>query len=407
MGVFTYKARDWNGLLVSGEIEGDNMDAIKETLADQGLIPITVTSGAKKVGSEFSFDTLFQRVSSEELMLFNRQFQTLFKAGMDMESLLSTLANQTQNKFFKDTLTRIRTDVAAGSALSRAFMQHPKVFDELYCNMLATGEEAGILDEVFSQLSSLMEKELSLKASVKAATLYPKIVVCALFLASFVMMTFVIPKFSTFYGSFGAELPLPTRILMGASAIFSKYWYMVIAAMVAFGIAFKKWHSTTKGKIVIDQLKWKLPVFGPLGKKVANARFANILGALYRAGLPVTRALEITAKTVDHEIFKRDIMTVKLEVEKGRGIAEAMRGMDNFNGLIVEATAIGERSGSLDEMYKSIGSHYDAEVQHTLKNLTTLIEPIMLGVVFGMIALFALAIFLPMFNIGSAVFKKN
>lgn len=406
MSVYSYKARDLNGLLISGQMDSDNPDSVKESLADQGLIPIAVNEGGKKFGSDFSLASIsnfFNRVKADELMLFTRQFHTLFKAGMDMETLLSTLATQTKNKFFADTILRIKTDVAAGSSLARAFAQHPKVFDELYSNMLATGEEAGILDEVLGQLSTLMDKDIAIKTSVKSAMLYPKIVVGALVIATWVLMTFVIPKFKSFFGHFGAELPLPTKIVMGASDLVTTYWYMAIGGVGTFLFLFKKWKNTSKGRLIFDQFKWKLPVFGALSQKIANARFANILGALYRAGLPLTRGLEITAGTMGHEGFSRDVLTVKAEVEKGRGIAEAMRDVGTFSSLIVEATAVGEKSGALDEMYKSVGGHYDMEVQHTLKNLTTMLEPILLVIVFSMIACFALAVFMPMWNMSSAV----
>lgn len=407
MEVYTYKARDLNGLLVNGELEAETANAIREMLGEQGLIPISVTAGKKTLGGGFNLKNLFNSVKGEELMLFTRQFHTLFKAGMDMETMLGTLSSQMTNEYFSKAIKRIQNDVAAGSSLARAFAQHPKIFNDLYTNMLATGEEAGILDEVLSQLSGLMEKEITLKSAVKSATLYPKIVMGALVVATIVVMTVILPKFQGFYASFGAKLPLPTRILMGTSDFFLGYWYIIALIVGGTKFAYSRWVSTQRGRYLMDIFIWKLPVFGSLGQKVANARFANILGALYKAGLPVTRALEITAKTMGHAAFEKDIMGVKLEVEKGRGIAEAMRDVKYFNSLIVEATAIGEKSGALDDMYKAIGTHYDMEVSHTLKNLTTMIEPILLGFVFGLISIFALAIFMPMLNVNRAVMHKD
>lgn len=402
MTVFTYKARDLNGLLIMGKMEGESIEPIRESLSEQGLIPISISKGSGKFNQDFSLDFL-KSVNDQELMLFTRQFHTLFKAGMDMETLLTTLAGQTPNKFFKESIERIKTDIAAGSSLSRAFAQHPKVFNELYVNMLASGEEAGILDEVLGQISSVLEKDIILKSAVKSATLYPKIVVGILTIACTVMMTFVVPKFSDFFRHFNAELPLPTKILIGSSEFISNYWYICLGLIIAGIVALKKWYSTSKGRIILDRFSWNLPIFGSLGQKVANARFANILGALYKAGLPITRGLEITANTIGNEVFKRDVLLVKAEVEKGRSISESMRSSKYFSSLLVESTSIGEKSGALDEMYVSVGSHYDMEVQHTLKNLTTLLEPVLLFLVFGMVTVFALAIFLPMWNLSSAV----
>lgn len=402
METFSYRARDLNGLLVIGQMEAEASEPVKTTLGDQGLIPIEVAEGKGRFSRGLSLD-IFNQVAGEELMLFTRQFATLFKAGMDVQTLLNTLGNQTKNKYFADAIRKIKLDVASGTSLSRAFASHPKIFGELYTNMVAAGEEAGILDEVLKQIGTLLEKEITLKASVKSATLYPKIVVFVLLAASVVLMTFVIPKFSAFYGHYGAELPLPTRMMLGISAFVRGYWYIVAGSTAALVIAFKKWSATLRGGLIVDKIKWRLPVFGELGQKVANARFSNILGALYKAGLPITEGLEITSKTIGNAAFSQEIMQVRGEVKKGKSIAGAMREMHYFSPLLVEATAIGEKSGALDDMYFSVGSHYDTEVSHTLKNLTTLLEPMLLFGVFGMVTLFALAIFLPMWNLSKVV----
>ncbi|MDO8518979.1 MAG: type II secretion system F family protein [Deltaproteobacteria bacterium] len=402
MTAYAYKARDMNGLLVMGVMEGEGAEPVRLQLADKGLIPIHVAPGKGNFSAGAALN-LFNRVAGEELMLFTRQFATLFKAGMDMQQLLHTLGKQTKNKYFSEAILKIKTDVAGGASLSRAFSQHPKIFGDLYTNMLAAGEEAGILDEVLGQIGTLLDKEITLKASVKSAMLYPKIVIFVLICASAVLMTFVVPKFSSFYGHYGADLPLPTKIMVGTSDFVRSYWYMVAGAVAAAVFGFKKWSRTLKGKWVVDRLKWKIPVFGALGQKVANARFANILGALYKAGISITEGLEITSKTIGNEAFGKEIMQVKGEVKKGNSIAAAMREGKYFSPLLVEATAIGEKSGALDQMYFSIGGHYDAEVAHTLKNLTTLLEPMLLFGVFGMVTMFALAIFLPMWNLSKVV----
>ncbi len=406
MAVFSYRARDLNGLLIMGQMESDAMDSVRDNLSEQGLIPVSVTKGAGKFKAELNFDFM-QGVKNDELMLFTRQFHTLFKAGMDMDTLLNTLAGQTNNKFFQEAILRIRTDVSTGSSLSRAFAQHPKIFSDLYINMLATGEEAGILDSVLGQLATILEKEMTLKSSVSSALLYPKIVMFVLVLATLVIMYKVMPQFVTFYGNFKAELPLSTRFFIATSNFMRDYWYIFFGSIGASYYAFIRWSSTSRGKVLWDQIKFKFPVFGSLGIKVANARFCNIVGALYQAGLPITRGLEITALTIGNAAFGHEVLLVKADVEKGRGIAESMRGRLYFSPLIVESTAIGEKSGAIDELYRSVGSHYDTEVAHTLKNMATLLEPMILFVVFGMVTVFALAIFMPMISMSSAVTGKH
>ncbi len=402
MSVYSYRARDINGLLITGNVEGEAIEPVKIQLSEQGLIPILVTKASALIPTNFSFD-IFKKVKDDELMLFTRQFYILFKAGMDMESLLSTLANQTKNKYFADQILRIKTDVAAGSSLSRAFAKHPKTFSKLYSSMLTAGEEAGILDEVLGQLASLLEKEITLKTSVKSSTLYPKIVIGVLLMAGIVLMTFVVPKFASFYAHYKSELPLPTRIMIGFSDFVKHYTLMIMGGIGFMIFLFKRWAATAKGKLTVDRLSWKIPVFGPLGQKVANARFAHILGALYKAGLPITRALTITADTIDNEAFIRNIHLVQADVERGKGIAEAMRQTEYISPILIEATAIAEKSGALDDMYASVASHFDMEINHTLKNLTTLLEPILLGLIFGMVTVFALAVFLPIWNMSKAV----
>lgn len=407
MPLFNFKARDSNGLLVTGEREAESSQDIVNQLEDQGLIPISVASGKKSFGSDFSLSSLkdvklFEGVKAEELILFTRQFYTLFKAGMDIESILETLGKQVKNEYFADVLGRIKNDVAAGSNLSRAFAQHPKVFSDLYCSILASGEEAGILEQSMEQLSTLLEKSHKLTQAIKAATLYPKIVVVVLIGGIVAVMLKVIPSLKSFFDSFDAELPFATRLLMGISDFFVSYWHVMFVVSAILVVAYKKWSVTPKGRAVIDKIAWKLPVFGELGKKVGNARFTNTLAALYKSGIPITRALEITASVVDHYHFGQAILSVRSDVEKGRSISDSMRNQELFNPIVVEATAIGERSGAMDDMYFSIAKHYDDEVDVMVKNLSTLLEPVLLGVVFGMVALLMFAIFMPLMGISKA-----
>lgn len=407
MPLFVYRARDPNGLLVTGELEssppsGGTPAAVKLLLSNQGLIPISVENakGQLQFGEKFAFG---KKVSPQDLVMMTRQFYTLFKAGMSMESLLGTLSKQTKNKFLSETLQQVRTAVQGGSTLGKAFAKHPKVFSELYVSMMSAGEEAGILEVVLAQLSSLLEKEEQLKSNVKSATLYPKIVLFVLLMASIVILTFVMPKFASFYGHYKAELPLPTRLLMVTSDLMRRDAWII--ALVSFGLwrLFKRYYRTAKGHLRVDRLRWKIPVFGSLGQKVANARFSHVVAALYKSGMSITRALTITEGIMDNEAFRRDIRGVVADVERGQSISDAMRRTQYFAPIVIEATAIGEKTGSLDTMLEGLGAHYDEEVAHTLKNLTTLLEPFLLFFIFGMVAVFALAIFLPIWNMSKVV----
>ncbi|MBF0106264.1 MAG: type II secretion system F family protein [Deltaproteobacteria bacterium] len=404
MAKFSYKARRMNGTMVQGFMEGDNPIAVKTKLSEEGLIPISVASASSGIGLSLAALTR-KKVKPEEIVLFTKQFATLFKAGMGMENILSTLSKQSSNPTLKETLETIKNDIQQGASLARAFCKHPSIFDDLYINMLSSGEEAGILDEVLNQLSDVLEKDFSMKKGVKSAMLYPKIVVGVLVCASAVLMIMVIPKFKDIFSQLGAELPLPTQIMIWISDFMQDYFFMIIGAAIFLRFLFNRYYATPKGKFKVDTLSFKVPVFGPLGLKVANARFSNILACLYKSGLPVTKALAITGQTIGNEAFMRDVRILQSDVEKGNSIAESMRNLTYFNPVLVEATSIGEKTGALDGMLSSIGEHYDMEINHTIKNLTTMLEPMLLCCIFGMVAVFALAIFLPIWGMSDAMLK--
>ncbi|OGQ05228.1 MAG: hypothetical protein A2W61_01860 [Deltaproteobacteria bacterium RIFCSPLOWO2_01_44_7] len=405
MPFFAYRARDQKGILVTGKLEGAASEPIKHLLAEQGLIPLAVRQIQGKGWFPEDFQ-LFRKVKDEEIVLMTRQFHTLFKAGISMESLLTTLAHQTKNKTLQETLQRIQTSVSQGASLSKSFAKHPKIFNDLYISMLAAGEEAGILEGVLKNLSDLLQKEVEIHAGVKSATLYPKIVVGVLTVALTVMLVWVIPEFAKFYAHYKSELPLPTRILLGASYVLRYYGWAVGLFFGGIFLALKRYYHTPEGKFRIDQIRWKIPVFGLLAQKIGNARFAHILSALYKSGLSVPKALGLVEATIENEVMARDIRQIRTEIERGQSISEAMRKTESFSPMLVEATAIGEKSGSLDDMLKALGEHYDIEIHHMVKNLTTLLEPFLLVLIFGMVALFALAIFLPIWNMSSAVMHK-
>lgn len=401
---FSYKARSQSGSLVQGILEAENQHAVKIKLSEQGLIPIHVGSAAAAAANI----TLFKRgVKSEEIVLFTKQFATLFKAGMGMENILNTLMKQSSNPTMKESLDQIRNDVQQGSSLSKAFAKHPKIFDDLYINMLASGEEAGILEEVLLQLADLLEKDFGMRKGIKSAMLYPKIVISVLVMASCVLMIFVVPKFMEIFKGLGAELPLPTKIMIWTSNFLTNYFFFLVVGFFVLRFLYNRYYATPKGRFFVDKLSFQVFVFGPLSLKVCNARFANILSSLYRSGLPVTKALNITGNTIGNEAFMRDVRLLQAEVERGNSIAESMRSLTYFSPVVVEATSIGEKTGALDSMLKSIGDHYDMEINHTVKNLTTLLEPVLLVIIFGMVTVFALAIFLPIWGMSSAMLHKK
>lgn len=402
MPLFAYRARDQRGILITGHLEGLAANPVRNLLSEQGLIPLSI----KLVQTQknwFPQPAFLKKVKAEEIVLMTRQFHTLFKAGMSMENLLGTLARQTKNKTLNETLQRIQTDVSQGSTLAKAFAKHPKIFSELYINMLSAGEEAGILEEVLKNLSDLLEKEVEIKTGVKSATLYPKIVIGVLCIAIVVMLIWVIPEFTKFYAHYKTALPLPTRMLTFASNAVRYYGWVLLVVGIGAWFGFRKYISTPGGRLRYDRLRWKLPVFGDLSQKIANARFARILSSLYRSGLSITKGLSLVEPILDNELIAKDIRLVRSQIERGQGIAESMKQTETFQPMLIEATAIGEKTGSLDDMLQGMAEHYEMEIHHMVKNLTTLLEPILLVFIFGMVTFFVLAIFLPIWNLSSAV----
>ncbi|MFH1830851.1 MAG: type II secretion system F family protein [Pseudomonadota bacterium] len=403
MPTFYYKARDKNGVLMTGEIEAVSAQELKENLFSEGMVPLDVREVSK---GEFSLESatfFFCRVKAEDVMMFTRQFYTLFKAGVSMDAILGAMAKQMQSNSLRNALIRIRADVSSGSTLARAFGRHPKIFNELYVSMLAAGEEAGILEEVLKQLSELLAKEFEIKKNVKGATLYPKIVLTVLVGAVTFLMMYVVPKFVSFYGRYGAELPLPTRIMIAISTIFHDYWFILLAGLVVIIILYRRFYKSQVGRMKVDIFRFKVPVFGPLNLKVANARFGHIMAALYRSGLAMPRSLEVVADVIGNSAYALEVRKIREEIQRGATLSEAISHQNYFPPVIVESTAVGERAGALGDMLSTVADHFDTEVNHTIKNLTTLLEPFLLVAIFGMVALLALSIFLPIWNMSTVI----
>lgn len=400
---FAYRARDQKGALVTGEAEAPALGEMQEGLFRQGLIPLAVREVKPGALSLQALARWTQRVRADDLMVFTRQFYTLFRAGVSMDTILGTLAKQSKSKALRTALAKIRADIAAGSSLSQAFSQHPFVFDELYVSMLAAGEEAGILEQTLAELAKLIEKEDAIHRNIKSATLYPKIVLVVLVGCVLVLMTFVIPKFQTFYAHYDAPLPLATQIMITSSDIVRRFWFLVLIGIVLVAFAYRRYYHTRTGRYQIDTVRFRLPVFGELNMKVANARFGHILAALYKSGLPMPRSLEVVATVIGNAAYALEVRKIRDAIQKGSTLASAMMQMAFFPPVMIETTAVGERTGSLDEMLQAVADHYELEVSHTIKNLTTLLEPIMLVGIFGVVAVMALAIFMPIWNMSRIV----
>jgi len=400
MPIYKYKARDKFGKAVTGVMEALDSEMAASQVDDLGYIPVSIQEKKKDVIS-LDFLQRYIKVSVEDLILFSRQLSTLFSAGIPLLSGLNTLAEQTENKRMKETINTVRNDVEGGSSLSDALRKHPRVFSALYVGMIQAGETAGTLDEILDRLATITEHEKDTRARIKEATRYPKMVITAISAAFIVLVTFVIPKFATMFNKLGGTLPLPTRVMININHIIHHYWYLMVVVTAAIVLGFRWYTNTRSGRLKWDGLKLRIPVFGPLFLKIAMSRFTHILGMLMRSGVPILDILEITSATVDNTVIIQEIHKLRESVMEGSGLSQPLKKSGIFTPTVTQMISVGEQSGKMDEMMDKVSKYYDLEVEYTIKNLSTLIEPVLIVVIGGMVLFLALAIFLPMWDMAS------
>lgn len=397
MPQYSYRVRNYEGELVTGEAEAQDKGSLEKTLAGQGFIPISVNEIRRSFDLE-RFKALFERVLPEDLIIFTRQLGTMYTAGIPFVRSMKAVKEQTGSETLKKVMEKVRADVENGETFANAISRHPRVFNELYVSMVEAGEAGGVLDDILARLSTLLEKDAEIKAKIKSATLYPKIVVGALIAAVAILVIFVIPKFATLYGNFKVALPLPTRILVFISTFFSKYWYIMVLIAIASVISFRFIIKTGAGRNWWDRARLKFPIFGPLSLKASMSRFSMILGTLVKSGIPILLAMEISGRAVGNVIISAEVERVRNEIRGGRALAAAMEEGGLFPPMMTQMVSVGEETGKLDEMLLRVADHLNTEVDYTVRNMSTLLEPMLLSVIFGMVLFLALALFLPMWD---------
>ncbi len=395
MPTYRYKAKDPKGKTITGTITVANEAAVTARLERMGNTPLSIT-GEKPSVWNISFGP--QRVKIDHMVAFTRQFATIVKAGVPIVQGLGILSEQTESTTLKDVLKKVMRDIEGGASLSQAISKFPNIFSDLYVNSVVAGEAGGVLDTVLLRLAELMERDSETAANVRGALQYPIITLVAMGIASFILVVFVVPRFASIYGRFKEQLPLPTRVLIGANYLIVHHWYFLIAGVATFGFLFHRYASTRNGRFQIDLIKLRLPVFGVLFMKVAMGRFSAMLMTLNSSGLPILRSLEIVAATVGNAVIGREIDLLRRSVADGRGISGSILESKIFPPMVGHMISIGETTGSLDDMLSSVASYYDLEVKSMIKNLTTLIEPIMTAILGVVVLGMALAIFLPLWN---------
>ncbi|MFA5073423.1 MAG: type II secretion system F family protein [Nitrospirota bacterium] len=398
MPSYRYKARNSEGSLSEGITDSRSKEAVADQLGSQGLIPVFIEEQQPPL-IEPDFFAKLTHIKSQDLILFSRQMATLINAGIPIIQSLTTIEKQTGNPRLKKAITDIRQDLESGMALSAALEKHPGIFSKLYVSMIQAGETGGILDNILNRLALLNEQEAETRARVKAAVRYPILVITAICAAFAFLVTFVIPKFAAVFAQFKTELPFPTRVLININYVVQHYWFFILGgiALIVGGVI---WYvRTEKGRWTWDLVKLKLPVLGILFQKVALSRFSRIVGALQKSGVSMMLTLEIASYTVGNVVIARAVDSMRDSLREGKGLHGPMEASGMFPPLIVQMMAVGEETGDIDLMLNKVADYYDVDVEYMLKTLSTMIEPVLLVFIGGMVLFLALGIFLPMWNL--------
>ena len=399
MAVWTYQGRTVSGS-TQGEVEAPDRNAAVAILRGKGVLTTAIKEKPAAAAKERKIGG---KVKDREMAIFTRQFSTMIDAGLPLVQCLNILAEQSESKNLRDVTTRIARDVEAGSSLADAFGKHPRTFDDLFTNMIEVGESGGILDVVLQRLSVYIEKAAALRRKVKAAMIYPLTIVSVAAIVVIFMLTFVIPTFASMFKNLGADLPLPTKIVLWLSNFVQSYILLILAALAAGIYALRRYYKTEAGQMMIDALLLRLPVFGVLIRKVAVARFTRTLGTLISSGVPILEGLRITARTAGNKVVEKAVLTTRAVVTAGGTITEPLKTSTVFPPMVIQMINVGEQTGALDAMLAKIADFYDDEVDTAVGALTALLEPLMivfLGVVIGGLVV---AMYLPIFRLVTLV----
>lgn len=396
MPVYTYRGVNKTGAAVAGErAAASKTEAAAALRRDQ----ITVSKISEK-GKEFNVPSFGGGVDSKELAIFTRQFSVMIDAGLPLVQCLEILASQQENKTFQKILNNVRASVEGGSTLSAAMKQHEKVFDALYYNMVEAGETGGILDTILQRLSLYIEKNVKLKRAVKSAMIYPIVVMGIAILVIALLLWKVVPVFVSLFAGLGADLPLPTRIVIGLSNfVGSIYGGLIVVFAIGAGVAVKMWYATPPGRMSIDAFLLKVPILGVVLRKIAVARFTRTLGTLISSGVPILEGLDITARTSGNAVVEKAIIQTRKAVEAGRSLVEPLKETDVFPGMVTQMIGVGEQTGAMDAMLQKIADFYEDEVDAAVKDMLTMMEPLMIVVLGGVVGGIVISMYLPLFSL--------
>jgi len=401
MAKYAWEARTKAGQTLKGEMEASSKEAVINTLESRDLIPGKIKERGKGLDMEITIPGLTDKVSGKDLAVFTRQFATMIDAGLPLVQCLDILAKDQTNPMMKKALIQVKEEVESGATFADALSKHPKIFDELYVNLVAAGEVGGILDTILTRLAEYIEKAEKLIKQIKGAMVYPIVVLTIAVVIVAVLMIKVIPVFAKMFADLGQDLPAFTQMVINMSEWTQSNWYVVLGVIAAIIIVYKLTARNPKGRFILDSAFLKLPVFGDLIRKSTVARFTRTMGTMVSSGVPILDALEITAKTAGNKVVEQDIMRVRDSISEGKTLAEPLQESKVFPSMVVQMIGVGEQTGAMDAMLQKIADFYEDEVDAAVAALTSLMEPILilfLGVVVGGIAI---AMYLPIFSIAT------
>lgn len=405
MPMFVWEGKTAQGKIVKGDMEAMNPQAVMASLRARRIqpIPTRIREKGKGLEKELTLPGFRAGIKAHDIMMFTRQFATMIDAGLPIVQSLDILAEQNENKVFRSTIRTVKQDVEAGFTLADALKKHPKVFDDLYVNMVAAGEAGGVLNTILNRIALFIEKATKLKKKVKSAMIYPCTIIGVAVVVVAVLLLYVIPVFAELYGSMGRALPAPTQITINVSNWFRAYFFFLVAFLVAAAVALRMYSKTDRGEFVVDSFLLKMPVIGDLLRKVAVARFSQNMSILLGSGVPILDGLAITAKTAGNKVIERAIMNARISIGQGKTVAEPLIESKIFPPMVCQMVAVGENTGALDQMLKRVADFYEDEVDNAVANLTALLEPmimVILGVVLGGLVI---SMYLPIFQLGTLV----
>ncbi len=399
MANFVWKGRDRGGVMQEGVLVADTKDLAYSMLSRQGI----VVTGIREKGKEAALPRAGRKVPSKNIAIFTRQFSVMIDAGLPLVQCLEILASQQDHRSFQKILYQVRQDVEGGASLADAMRKHPRAFDALYTNMVAAGEAGGILDTILQRLSTYIEKTVKLKSQVKSAMIYPIAVITIAAAVVAVILLKVIPTFAALFQGLGAELPLPTRVVIAASNFLARWFILIVIVIAAIVYGIRQYYRTDGGRHVIDRILLQTPILGEILRKIAVARFCRTLATLTSSGVPILESLEITARTSGNAIIEDAILVTRKSVEGGKTIADPLRESKVFPNMVVQMIMVGEQTGAVDTMLNKIAEFYEDEVDAAVAGLIKLMEPVMIAILGVVIGGIVIAMYLPIFTLISKI----